>query len=74
MNVSGLVLEIGILLSGEGTPGAALPKERRMCVRSTELDRSPCTTRLWEELYVIMTAKASNSCSTAQEVPGVKDN
>lgn len=74
MNVSGLVLEIGISLSGEGTPGAALPKERAMCVRSTEVDRSQCRTRSWEELYVITTAKASNSCSTAQEVPGVKDN
>lgn len=68
------MLEIGVLLVEEGTPEAALHKERCMCARSTELDRSQCVTGLWDELDVIMAAKASESCSTAREVPGVKGN
>lgn len=65
VNVSSLILEIGVLLLEEGTPEASLPKERRMCVSSAELDRSQCMTGLWEELDLIMAAKANNSCSTA---------
>lgn len=56
MNMSTLMLEIGISLLSVGTPEVAFPKERH-CVRSTELDRSQCMTSLWEELCVLMTAK-----------------
>lgn len=58
MNMPSLIGKQEYCFGGQGHQNQFFPR-KSVCGRSAELDKRQLTTRLWEELFEIMAAKAN---------------